>query len=216
MPDVIIKNLPFLLAGLRLTVEISALSILGGSILGLVVGILRYARTPVLAQICDLYVTFVRGTPLLVMLFICYFGLPALLGYQTSAYGAAILGFILFIAAYLAEDIRSGLRSVRASLVQAALALGLTRAQAIRFVVIPIALRNVIPTLFNQYVRLFKFTSVASVIGVNELTGNAMLVNAREFAPFSIIAFLALTYLVLCFAISSVGRAIYSRLAIRT
>jgi His/Glu/Gln/Arg/opine family amino acid ABC transporter permease subunit len=216
MPDTIVKNLPFLLAGLRLTVEISLLSIIGGSVLGLVVGVVRYVRVPVLAQIFDAYIVFVRGTPLLVVLFICYFGLPALLGYQTSAYSAAIVGFILFIAAYLAEDIRTGLRSVRASLVQAALALGFTRAQVIRFVVVPIALRNVIPTLFNQYVRLFKFTSVASVIGVNELTGSAMLVNAREFAPLSIIAFLALTYLVLCFAISSVGRLIYFRLAIST
>jgi ABC-type amino acid transport system permease subunit len=122
----------------------------------------------------------------------------------------------LFIAAYLAEDIRAGLRSVRPALVQAALATGLSRAQALRFVVVPIALRNVIPTLFNQYVRLFKFTSVASVIGVNEFTGSAMLVNGREFAPITIIGFVALTYLVLCFAISSVGRLLYARLAVRT
>jgi len=215
MPEVVLKNLPFLLAGLRLTAEISALSIIGGTLLGLIIGLARYARVPVLARILGVYVEFIRGTPLLVVLFICYFGLPALFGYRTSAYSAAILGFILFIGAYLAEDIRSGLRSVPSSLVQAALALGLTRAQAIRFVVVPITLRNVIPTLFNQYVRLFKFTSVASVIGVNELTGSAMLVNAREFAPFSLIAFLALTYLLLCFGLSSVGRIIYSRIAIR-
>jgi His/Glu/Gln/Arg/opine family amino acid ABC transporter permease subunit len=216
MPEVILKNLPFLLAGLRLTAEIALWSILGGTILGLVVGVVRHLRVPVLAQLFALYVGFVRGTPLLVMLFICYFGLPALLGYKTGAYGAAVVGFILFIAAYLAEDIRTGLRSVRPALVQAALATGLTRAQALRFVVVPIALRNVIPTLFNQYVRLFKFTSVASVIGVNEFTGSAMLVNGREFAPITIIGFVALTYLVLCFAISSVGRLLYARLAVRT
>src|SRR2546428_8268547 len=216
MPEVILKNLPFLLSGLRLTAEIALWSILGGTALGLVIGVVRHLRVPVLAQLFALYVGFVRGTPLLVMLFICYFGLPALLAYKTSAYGAAVLGFILFIAAYLAEVIRTGLRSVRPGLAQAALATGLTRAQALRLVVVPIALRNVIPTLFNQYVRLFKFTSVASVIGVNEFTGSAMLVNGREFAPLSIIAFLALVYLVFCFAISSVGRLIYSRLAIRT
>jgi His/Glu/Gln/Arg/opine family amino acid ABC transporter permease subunit len=215
MPDVIIKNLPFLLAGLRLTAEISLFSIVGGTALGLIIGIARYLRAPLLSQLFDIYIIFARGTPLLVVLFICYFGLPTLLGYQTSAYSAAIVGFILFIAAYLAEDVRSGLRSVRPSLVQAALATGLTRAQVIGLVIVPIALRNVIPTLFNQYVRLFKFTSVASVIGVNELTGSAMLVNGREFAPLPIIAFLALTYLVLCFAISSVGRLLYFRLAVR-
>jgi His/Glu/Gln/Arg/opine family amino acid ABC transporter permease subunit len=216
MPEVILKNLPFLLSGLRLTAEIALWSILGGTILGLTIGVVRHLRVPVLAQFFAIYVGFVRGTPLLVMVFICYFGLPALLAYKTSAYAAAIVGFILFIAAYLAEDIRTGLRSVRPALVQAALATGLTRLQVMRLIVVPIAVRNVIPALFNQYVRLFKFTSVASVIGVNELTGSAMLINGREFAPITIIGFIALTYLVLCLAISSVGRALYARLAVKT
>jgi His/Glu/Gln/Arg/opine family amino acid ABC transporter permease subunit len=216
MPEVVLKNLPFLLSGLRLTAEIALWSILGGTILGLAIGVVRYLRVPVLGQLFAVYVGFVRGTPLLVMVFICYFGLPALLAYKTSAYAAAVVGFILFIAAYLAEDIRTGLRSVRPALLQAALATGLTRLQAMRLIVVPIAVRNVIPALFNQYVRLFKFTSVASVIGVNELTGSAMLVNGRAFAPITIIGSIALTYLVLCLAISSVGRALYARLAVRT
>lgn len=216
MPDVILKNLPFLLAGLRLTTEIAMLSMAGGTVLGLAIGVLRYLRVPFIAQSLDLYVVFIRGTPLLVVLFICYFGLPALLSYKTSAYWAAVAGFVLFIGAYLAEDIRAGLRSVSPGLVQAALATGLTRASVLRLIVVPIAVRNVIPTLFNQYVRLFKFTSVASVIGVNEFTGSAMLVNGREFAPITIIGFVALTYFLLCFAISLVGRTLYAHLAVRT
>jgi His/Glu/Gln/Arg/opine family amino acid ABC transporter permease subunit len=215
MPEVILKNLPFLLAGLRLTVEIAVLSIIAGTLLGLAIGVTRYLRVPILAQCLDAYVLFMRGTPLLVVLFICYFGLPTLLGYKTTAYWAATGGFALFIAAYLAEDIRTGLRSVSPGLTQAALATGLTRAQVLRLVVVPIALRNVVPTLFSQYVRLFKFTSMASVIGVNELTGSAMLVNAREFAPITLIGFIALTYLVICLAISTVGRILYARLAVR-
>ena len=216
MPEVILKNLPFLLTGLRVTAEIALLSIVGGTLLGVAIGVLRYLRAPFVAQCLDLYVLFMRGTPLLVVLFICYFALPALLGYKTSAYWAASLGFVLFIGAYLAEDIRSGLRSVPQGLVQAGLASGLTRAKVMRLIVVPIAVRNVIPNLFNQYVRLFKFTSVASVIGVNEFTGSAMLVNGREFAPITIIGFVALTYLVLCFAISAIGRVLYARLAVRT
>jgi len=192
------------------------LSIAGGTLLSLAIGVLRYLRVPLIAQSLDLYVVFIRGTPLLVVLFICYFGLPALFGYKTSAYWAAVGGFILFIGAYLAEDIRAGLRSVSPGLVQAALATGLTRASVLRLIVVPIAVRNVIPTLFNQYVRLFKFTSVASVIGVNEFTGSAMLVNGREFAPITIIGFVALTYFVLCLVISLVGRTIYARFAVRT
>ena len=216
MPEVILKNLPFLLAGLRLTAEISLWGVAGGTLLGLAVGVLRYLRTPLIAQCLDLFVVFMRGTPLLVVLFICYFGLPALLGYKTTAYWAAVAGFILFIGAYLAEDIRTGLRSVPPGITQAALATGLTSAKVLRLIIVPIAIRNVIPTLFNQYVRLFKFTSVASVIGVNEFTGSAMLINAREFAPLTIIGFIALTYFVACFAISSVGRLLYARFAVRT
>lgn len=216
MLEVIAKNLPFLLAGLRLTAEIAALSIIGGTLLGLAIGVVRYLRVPLLARALDLYVAFMRGTPLLMVLFICYFALPALLGYKTSAYAAAVGGFILFIGAYLAEDIRSGLRSVSPTLVQAALATGLTRAKALRLIVVPIALRNVIPTLFSQYVRLIKFTSVASVIGVNEFTGSAMLVNGREFAPITILGFVALTYLAICFAVSAAGRVLYARYAVKT
>jgi His/Glu/Gln/Arg/opine family amino acid ABC transporter permease subunit len=216
MPEVILKNLPFLLAGLRLTTEIALLSIAGGTALGLVIGVLRYLRVPIVAQVLEAYIVSVRGTPLLVVLFICYFGLPALLAYKTSAYWAAVLGFVLFIAAYLAEDIRTGLRTVRPGVIQAALATGMTRFQVLRFITVPIAVRNVIPALFNQYVRLFKFTSVASVIGVNEFTGSAMLINGREFAPITIIGFVALTYLVCCLAISSIGRLLYARLAVKT
>ena len=216
MPELIAKNLPFLLAGLRLTAEISLWSIAGGTLLGLGIGVARYERVPVLARALDVYVLVMRGTPLLVVLFICYFGLPALLGYKTTAYSATIASFIVFIAAYIAEEIRTGLRSVSPGLVQAALATGLARLQVLRLVVLPIALRNAIPALFNQYIRLIKFTSVASVIGVNELTGSAMLINGREFAPVTMIAFIALTYLVVCSAISAVGRALYARLGVNT
>jgi len=213
--QIVIDNLPFLLAGLRATGEMALLTIIGGTILGLVIGVIRYVRWPVLNQLAALYIEFIRGTPLLVVLFICYFVLPAMFGYHTSAYRAAILGFILFIAAYLAEDFRSGLRAVRPQTVQAAAATGLPRWKILRLIVIPLAIRRVIPTLFNQYVRLFKFTSVASVIGVHELTGSALLVNAREFQPVSILGSIALTYLVCCYLISLIGRLLYQKMIVR-
>jgi len=214
MPEVIIKNLPFMLQGLLTSFEISAMVAVGGTLVGLIVAIVLYSRVPLLSLIARIYVEFIRGTPLLVVLFIAFFGLPALFGYQTTAYKATIVAFILFSGAYLAEDIRGGLLTVKPTLTQAALATGLTRGQALRFVVVPLAMRRIIPTLFNQYVRLFKFTSVASVIGVSEFTGNAMLVNAREFQPVTILAFVALTYLVICLILSSVGRWLHARLTV--
>jgi His/Glu/Gln/Arg/opine family amino acid ABC transporter permease subunit len=213
MPEIILKNLPFMLQGLATSLQISAMVALGGTLLGLAVAVIRYSGVPVLSAVSRVYIEFIRGTPLLVVLFIAFFGLPALFGYQTTAYTAAVVAFILFIGAYLAEDIRSGLMTVKPTLIQAALATGLTRAQALRFIVVPLAVRRIIPTLFNQYVRLFKFTSVASVIGVSEFTGNAMLVSAREFQPVTILAFVALTYLVICLILSGIGRWLYARLA---
>jgi His/Glu/Gln/Arg/opine family amino acid ABC transporter permease subunit len=214
MPEVIIKNLPFMLQGLLTSLEISAMVAVGGTLVGLIVAIVLYSRVPLLSMIARIYVEFIRGTPLLVVLFIAFFGLPALFGYQTTAYKATIVAFILFIGAYLAEDIRGGLLTVNPTLTQAALATGLTRGQALRFFVVPLAVRRIIPTLFNQYVRLFKFTSVASVIGVSEFTGNAMLVNAREFQPVTILVFVALTYLVICLILSGIGRWLHARLTV--
>jgi len=216
MPDVILKNLPFLLQGLWLTLTLSVWSIALGTALGLVVGTVRFVRLPVLNAAALVYVEFIRGTPLLVVLFITYFALPALFGYHTTAYRAAVLGFVLFIGAYLAEDFRSGLRAVRPTLIQAGLATGLTRWQVLRFIILPQAIRRVLPSLFNQYVRLIKFTSVASVIGVTELTGAGLLVNAREFQPVTILASIAVVYLVVCMLLSLAGRALYARFAVRT
>ena len=216
MPDVILKNLPFLLHGLWLTVELSAWSIVLGTLLGLLVATIRFVRVPVLNALAAIYVEFIRGTPLLVVLFITYFALPALFGYRTTAYRAAIFGFVLFIAAYLAEDFRAGLRAVRPTLIQAGLATGLTRWQVLRHIILPQAVRRVLPSLFNQYVRLIKFTSVASVIGVTELTGAGLLINARDFHPVTILATIAIVYLVVCSALSLAGRALYAQFGVRT
>ena len=216
MPDVILRNLPFLLDCLRVTVELALVSALGGTMLGLVVALVRYLRVSILAAAFRVYIELVRGTPLLVVLFISYFAIPALLGYRATAFGAACLGFILFIGAYIAEDIRAGLASVPEGTINAALASGLRRGQVLRLIVLPQGLRRVIPVLTGQYVRLFKFTSVASVIGVREMTGGAMLINAREFAPITILIAIGVTYLMICTAISLGGRLLYKSLAVHS
>ena len=215
MPDVVSHNLPYLLKGLWTTIELSMWSIIGGTLLGAVLGTVRFVRMPLLGTLSMLFIEFIRGTPLLVVLLMTYFALPALIGYKTSAYGAALVGFVLFIGAYIAEDFRSGLRSVRPSLIQAALATGLTRWQVLRYIIAPQAVRSTIPSIFNQYVRLLKFTSVASIIGVTELTGAALLVNARDFHPVTLLATVAIAYLVMCYVLSLVGRVLYAHFVVR-
>jgi len=212
---VIPRNLPYLLGGLGVTLETALLVILGGTAFGLGLGILRTGGPGAVRVLAAGYIEIIRGTPLLVVLFFVYFGLPPVIGYRLSAYEAAVIGFILFIGAYIAEDYRSGVAAVPQQQREGALALGLTPRQVLRHVVLPQAVRQMIPALFNQFVRLVKFTSVAAVIGVTELTGAALAVNAREFQPVPIIATLAASYFVLCALLSLVGRWLNRRYAIQ-
>ncbi|HZS84648.1 MAG TPA: amino acid ABC transporter permease [Stellaceae bacterium] len=211
---VIWNNLPYLAMGLAVTLQTAALVIVAGSVFGLALGLLRSVGPRPLRVAAMLYIEFIRGTPLLVVLFIIYFAVPALIGFRFTAYTAAVIGFVAFIGAYIAEDCRSGLASVPKGQAEAGLASGLTRGQVMRLIILPQAIRRMLPALFGQFVRLVKFTSVASVIGVTELTGAALTVNAREFRPLEIIIFLGFAYFVLCLLLSQLGRWLNRRYAI--
>lgn len=127
MPEVIARNLPFLATGLGTTLSMAALTALAGTILAVGIALARHLRIPVLSQLLAAYVGFIQGTPVLVVLLICYVAIPTALGVRTTGYAACTAGFSLFLAAYCAEDIRAGLRAVPASLTEAAAALGLSR-----------------------------------------------------------------------------------------
>ena len=212
--SVVGRNLPYLAAAFALTLQTAALVIAGGTVMGVLLGLARGSGAGVLRGAAALYIGLIRGTPLLVVLFVGYFALPPLIGHRFTAYQAAVIGFIAFIAAYIAEDVRSGILSVPRGQIEAGLATGLARAEVLRLVVLPQAIRRMIPALFNQFVRLLKFTSVAAVIGVTELTGATLAVNAREFQPLPLLAALALAYFVACYALSLVGRWLNRRCAI--
>ena len=213
---IIWENLPYLLQGLILTLKIALLVIFGGALLGIFIGVLRSSSIRPIKIAAAIYIEYIRGTPLLVVLFVVYFGLPSIIDMRFSAYQAAIIGFIIFIAAYIAEDVRSGLNSVPRGQIEAGLATGLHPVYVMVDIVLPQAIRRMIPTFFNQFVRLTKFTSVASIIGVIELTGSAGIINSREFVPFEIYLTIALAYFVVCYSLSLVGRYLNKRLAIET
>ncbi|HLJ21812.1 MAG TPA: amino acid ABC transporter permease [Stellaceae bacterium] len=212
--SVVWRNLPYLAGAFGLTLQTAALVIVGGTVAGVLLSLARGSGNGALRGGAALYIELIRGTPLLVVLFVVYFALPPLIGHRFTAYEAALIGFIAFIAAYIAEDVRSGILSVPRGQIEAALASGLERRQVLRLVVLPQAIRRMIPALFGQFVRLLKFTSVASVIGVTELTGATLAVNAREFQPLPLLTFLALAYFVACYALSLIGRWLNRRYAI--
>ncbi|MGD8645554.1 MAG: amino acid ABC transporter permease, partial [Desulfobacterales bacterium] len=192
--------------GLFLTLKMSLIIIIVGAFFGILIGIMRNSKSKALKMLALIYIEIIRGTPLLVVLFVVYFGVPLLIGKNLSAAIAAIIGFIIFIGAYIAEDVRSGLNSIPKGQLEAGFASGLNNRQVLFCIILPQAIRRMIPTFFNQFVRLTKFTSVASIIGVIELTGATNIINAREFIPIEIYTTLAIIYFMVCYSLSCIGR----------
>lgn len=205
--------LPKLGQGLGLTLELTGLSMALGAVLGLILAVLRvYGRGPLYPAylLASGYVHLFRGTPLLVQLMTIYFALPTV-GVRFSPLWAGILALTLNTAAYQAEYFRGAIQSVRAGQMQAALALGLSRLQAIRYVVLPQALRLVIPPWSNELIYMVKGSAVVYLIGVLELMGQAKNIAARTFRNFEVYIVVALFYLALIFLLTVILRVVERR-----
>jgi His/Glu/Gln/Arg/opine family amino acid ABC transporter permease subunit len=187
---------------LRLAVPAIAL----GFLLGIVVGLARLAPRRWVRVPATVYVEFFRGVPLVMIIFWFWFIIPQLLRLPIPEYGVALTAFVVFEAAYFGEIVRAGVQSVPRGQVEAATALGLTGAQAMRFVVLPQALRNMVPSLVTQMIVLFKDTSLASIIGYVDLTKAAQIVNNREIRPFQLYLFIAVVYWIFTYSMSRVAQ----------
>jgi len=177
-----------------------------GFLLGIVIGVARLARTPWLHVPATVYVEFFRGVPLVMVIFWIWFIVPQLLGLPIPEYGVALTAFVVFEAAYFGEIVRAGIQSVPRGQVEAATAVGLTGAQTLRFVVLPQAIRNMVPSLVTQMIVLFKDTSLASIIGYVDLTKAAQIVNNREIRPFELYLFVAVVYWIFTYSMSLAAR----------
>ena len=175
--------LPVMLRGAGYTLVLAVASVIFGAVLGTLVAITRMAKVPVLSQFATLYVSCIRGTPLLVQLFVIYFGLPSI-GLQFEPITAGILGLSLNVGAYLSETIRGAINGVEHGQWNAARSLGLTQTQTLRYIIGPQALRLAVPSLSNSLISLIKDTSLVSVIAVSELMLATKEVIATTFQPF--------------------------------
>jgi His/Glu/Gln/Arg/opine family amino acid ABC transporter permease subunit len=211
---VIINNLDFLLlqgflgfgafAGGTLRLAIPA--IFFGFILGILIGLGRLSRFLWIRIPATIYVEFFRGVPLVMVIFWFWFVIPVILGTSLPEYSVALAAFVVFEAAYLGEIVRAGIQSVPRGQVEAAIATGLNGAQTMRHIVLPQALRNMIPALVTQFIVLLKDTSLASIIGYVDLTKAAQIVNNREIRPFELYLFIAAVYWLSSYGISTVAR----------
>jgi His/Glu/Gln/Arg/opine family amino acid ABC transporter permease subunit len=213
--DVVWNNLPFLLEGLYLTLLISFLALVISMGLGLMVAVARLSGSRVVTFLAATYVELFRDTPVLVQLFWVYYVLPILLGIQISAFAAAVTGLTLHSAAFLGEIYRAGIQSVPVGHREAAKVLGLTSWQSFTRIVLPQAVRTVLPPMVNNLVDLIKLSSLASVFAVGEITRKATELSASTFRPLEIFTFVAILYFFVCWPLSLGIRVMERRIQAR-
>jgi polar amino acid transport system permease protein len=195
------------------TLRLAIPAIVLGFALGTVIGLGRLAKTRSIRVIATIYVEFFRGVPLVMVIFWFWFIIPNLLNISLPEYGVALTAFVIFEAAYLGEIVRAGIQSVAQGQLEAAAATGLSHGRTMRHIVLPQALRNMIPALVTQFIVLLKDTSLASIIGYIDLTKAAQIVNNREIRPFELYLFIAVVYWCFSYAMSLYARRLERHLS---
>ena len=205
----IVDSVPFLLKGALYTVQVSVLAIVFGLVLGWTLGLIAVAGPRGLRAVAWAYVQFIRGTPLLVQIFLIYFGLPVF-GVNIPPFWSGVIALGLNSGGFQAEIVRAGIESIDRGQSEAARSIGMSAWQALLLILVPQTIRRVIPPLTNELITLTKSSSLLSAIAVLELTHAGQAIIARTFAPFEIYAAVAVMYLILI-TILSRGSALLER-----
>ena len=205
-----INHLLYLLEAARWTILLSLIAFVGGAIVGLPLAMMRVSKTTLLRGLAGAYIQIIQGTPLLIVLFLSYFGL-GILGYKLVPLVAAAIALTLYAAAFLGEIWRGCIEAVPKTQWEASDCLGLNRVQQYAYVILPQAVRLAIPPTVGFMVQIVKNTSLASVIGFVELARAGQIVNNSTFEPFAIFAAVAAIYFVLCYPLSVAARRLERR-----
>lgn len=207
------QSLPRFIDGLGITVQLTVISLLFAIILGMITCFLKISKFKFLRFIASIYIDIIRGTPLLVQAYFLYFGLTQALGIQMSNTVAGIIVLSLNAGAYLSEIFRSGINAVNTGQMEAARSLGLPYSKAMVKVILPQAIRIVIPSVVNQFIITLKDTTIISVIGAPELMKTANIIVARNFRGFEVYAMVAVMYFIVIFTLTKISGLIERRLA---
>ncbi len=213
--DVIPGNLDFLLSGMGMTLLISALTLVAATAGGLLIAVLAASRLWPLRAVATGFGELIRNTPILVQLLWVYYVLPILLDVRLDAFTACIVGLSIYSSAFIAEVFRAGIQAVPVGHREAAQVLGMSPAQAFVRIVAPQAVRTVLPPLAANFVQLIKYSSLAAVISVGEVTRRGMELSSSTFRPLEIFSFIAVIYFVICWPLSQGVRMWERRLAAR-
>jgi His/Glu/Gln/Arg/opine family amino acid ABC transporter permease subunit len=197
--EVVRENLPFLLAGLWLTVALTCLSMVVGLVGGMVVALARFSVWRVLRWSAYAYTELLRTTPLLVQIAWIFYVLPLLTGVALGPFVSGLVAVGLNVSAYMAEVYRAGIASINPGQTQAGLALGMTRLEVVRRIILPQATRRMVPPMASMWVSLFKDTSVLSAIGVMELMFRARYAATQTYRPLEIFTAVAIVYFIITY-----------------
>lgn len=195
------------LGGLSLSIVLAFIGLTASFAIGLAAGLGRLSQNPLISTPSVLYIELIRGNPLIMVIFWVYFFSPIITGMQMDVFWSATIAFTIFSGAYLAEIVRAGVKAIPPGQMEAATASGLNYFKAMRFVILPQALKMMIPAIVGQFIALFKDTSLAYIIGVFELTTVAQTINNRLMVyPFEIYTTIAILYFICCYSMSMVAR----------
>lgn len=208
----LVKGFPLFLKGLWMTVAVAVISLIAGTIIGLFMGIARSGRNKALRWLLALYVDFMRGTPFLVQIFIVFFILPEW-GIQLEAFATAVIGLSIYAGAYISEIFSAGIMTIPKGQIEAATALGHTRFQQLRYIILPQAFQIALPALVGQYVLLIKDTSVVSAIGVTDVTRVGWLTVQRVPEGLMVFGLVGLLYFAVCYPLIKLSNLLEQKLS---
>ena len=213
--NTVIENFDYLMDGLRMTVGLSVISIVGSLILGTSLGVLRYSKLYPLNYIATAFIELTRSIPLILYIVFIHFTISPFLQenslFTSLEMQSAYIALTLFTSAYIAEIVRSGLKSINKDCTDAAIALGLTYFQRLRYIILPLAISRMMPALISQFISLIKDTSLASAIGLIELTRSGEIIYERTHNEFEILLFIAFVYFIICFSLSIMSKKLEPR-----
>ena len=203
-----------LLVATQWTIILSLIALIGGGALGLLVTMMRISKSRALLTMSRFYIAFVQGTPLLMQLFIIFFGIPILLGFDVPAFVSASVALIAYSAAYLADIWRGSVESLPKAQWEAGTSLGLSWLQQFRYVILPQAVKVSIPPTIGFAVQVIKNTSLTSIIGYVELTRQGQILNNVTFRPFAIFTIVGVIYFAVCYPLSRFSKRLEARLTV--
>jgi polar amino acid transport system permease protein len=209
----LVNSLPFFIKGLWMTVAVSGLSLIAGTIIGFICGVIRASGNKLLKFIVGAWVDLIRGTPFLVQVFIIFFILPGI-GIELEAFAAAVIALTNLAARFICEIVAGGILAVPSGQREAATASGLSAYQQLRYIILPQAMRTILPPLVGQYVLLVKDSSVVSAIGVVDITRVGWLTVQRIPEGLMVFGLVGILYFVICYPLINLSNFLERRMTV--